>query len=126
VMPHANEPERMGRNIAAMESIDVMGLSEFLEGEKVEVDFVPWGSPPGVRRNLTLKEDLARFPEFGSDFEIFEDRLLEVMQFVFNHTTFDSEDELDAALLALYEPLGVVPGQAFDQAKVAVLDGEAV
>ena len=126
VMPHANEPERMGRNIAAMESIDVMGLSEFLEGEKIEVDFVPWGSPPGVRRNLTLKEDLARFPEFGSDFKIFEDRLLEVMQFVFNHTTFDSEDELDAALLALYEPLGVVPGQAFDQAKVAVLDGEAV
>jgi len=126
VMPHANEPERMDRNIAAMESIDVMGLSEFLEGEKVEVDFATWGSPPGVRRNLTLREDLARFPEFGSDFEIFEDRLLEVMQFVFNHTTFDSEDELDAALLVLYEPLGVVPGQAFDQAKVAVLDGEAV
>ena len=126
VMPHANEPERMDRNIAAMESIDVMGLSEFLEGEKLELDFVPWGSPPGVRRNLTLLEDLARFPEFGSDFEVFEDRLLEVMQFVFNHTTFDPEDELEAALLALYEPLGIVPGQAFDQTKVAVLDGEAV
>jgi hypothetical protein len=109
-----------------MEGIDLMGLSEFLEGEKVDVDFLPWGSPPGVQRNLTLLEDLARFPQFGSDFEIFEDRLLEVMQFVFNHTTFDSEDELDAALLALYEPLGVVPGQAFDLAKVAVLDGKAV
>ena len=126
VMPHANEPERMDRNIAAMESIDVMGLSEFLEGEKLEVDFVPWGSPPGVRRNLTLMEDLARFPQFGSDFEIFEDRLLEVMQFVFNHTTFDPNDELDAALLAIYKPLGVVPGQEFDSKKVAVLDGKAI
>jgi hypothetical protein len=126
IMPHAADAERMGRNINAMESIDLMGLSEFLEGEKVDVDFLPWGSPPGVQRNLTLMEDLARFPEFGSDFEIFEDRLLEVMQFVFNHTTFDSEDELDAALLALYEPLGVVPGQVFDPEKVAVLDGEAV
>ena len=126
VMPHAADAERMGRNINAMESIDLMALSEFLEGEKVDVDFLPWGSPPGVQRNLTLMEDLARFPELGSDFEIFEDRLLEVMQFVFNHTTFDSEDELDAALLALYEPLGVVPGQVFDPEKVAVLDGEAV
>jgi hypothetical protein len=71
-------------------------------------------------------EDLARFPQFGSDFEIFEDRLLEVMQFVFNHTTFDPNNELDAALLAIYKPLGVVPGQEFDSKKVAVLDGKAI
>lgn len=126
IMPHAAEPERMNRNVAAMKGIDVMSLSEFLNGEELEVDFLPWGSPPGVQRNLSLKEDLARFPEFGSDFEIFEDRLLEVMQFVFNHTTFDPDDELDAALLAVYEPLGVVPGRAFEPKKVAVLDGEAV
>ena len=126
IMPHAAETERMNRNITAMKSIDLLSLSEFLEGEDLDVEFMPWGSPPGVQRNLTLKEDLARFPEFGSDFEIFEDRLLEVMQFVFNHTTFDPEDELDAALLALYEQLGVVPGQAFNPDKVAVLDGEEV
>jgi hypothetical protein len=126
VMPHASEQERMSRNIAAMESIDVVDLSEFLKGEKLEVSFVPWGSPPGVRRNLTQKEYLVRLPQFGSDFEIFEDRLLEVMQFVFNHTTFDPKDELDAALLAIYKPLGVVPGQEFDPKKVAVLDGKAV
>ncbi|NDR57051.1 DUF1214 domain-containing protein [Aliiruegeria sabulilitoris] len=126
VMPHASEPERMMGNIAAMESIEVMPLSEYLGDESPETGFVLWGSPPGVGRNLTLKEDLARFPPFGSDFEIFEDRLLEVMQFVFNHITFDPDDELDAALLAVYAPLGVVPGQEFDPDSTMVLDGEAV
>ena len=45
------------------------------------------------------------------------------MQFVFNHTTFDPQDELDQELLAAYEPLGVVPGQPFDPDKVAKIDG---
>jgi hypothetical protein len=126
VMPHAAEPERMNANLAAMESVEVMPLSEYLGDQKPETGFVSWGSPPGVGRNLTLKEDLARFPEFGSDFEIFEDRLLEVMQFIFNHTTFDPDNELDAALLAIYAPLGVVPGQAFDPKATAVLDAAAV
>jgi hypothetical protein len=69
---------------------------------------------------------VARFPEFGSGFEIFESRLLEVMQSVFNHTTFDPDDELDAAVLALYEPLGVVPGKEFSPTNVAKLDGAAI
>jgi hypothetical protein len=54
---------------------------------------------------------------------VFGNNLLEVMQFVFNHTTFDPNDELDQALLAAYEPLGVVPGQPYDAAKVAKIDG---
>jgi hypothetical protein len=87
---------------------------------------LPWGSPPGVGRNLDLKEDLARFPDFGSDFEIFEDRFLEVMQFVVNHTTFDSDDELDSALLTILKPLGVEPGKEFDPDTVAVIDGTAL
>jgi len=126
IMPHAAEPERMQRNVAAMRAIDVMPLSEYRGGAHEQEAFVPWGSPPGITRTLTLEEDLARFPEFGSDFEIFEGRLLEVMQFVFNHTTFDADDELDSALLAAYAPLGVVPGRDFDPDAVARLDGERV
>ncbi len=126
IMPHAAEPARMQRNLAAMRAIDVMPLSEFRGGAEDELEYVPWGSPPGVPRSLTLKKDQARFPEFGSDLEIFEDRLLEVMQFVFNHTTFDEDDELDAALLAAYAPLEVEPGRAYDPRAVPALDGAAV
>ncbi len=125
-MPHAAEPDRLAANIAAMQSIQLVPLSEFLGESSSDLELVPWGSPPGIGRNMTLKEDLARFPAFGADFEIFEDRLLEVMQFVFNHTTFDPEDELDAALLALYGPLGVKPGNAYDPETVAELDGAEV
>jgi hypothetical protein len=32
---------------------------------------------------------------------VFEDRFIEVMQFVVNHTTFDPKDELDAGLHGL-------------------------
>ena len=54
---------------------------------------------------------------------MFADNLLEVMQFIFNHTTFDPNDEIDQALLALYKPLGVEPGKVFDTSHVAKLDG---
>ncbi len=69
----------------------------------------------------------ATFPEFGlNDFDTFENNLLEVMQFVFNHTTFDPEDPVDKAVLATYEPLGVVPGREFDPDAVADIDGEDI
>lgn len=106
-MPHAAVPKRVAGNVATMQSNRIMTLSEFIGETTVNNNLLPWGSPPIVDRNLSLKEDLARFPEFGSDFE---DRLLESMQFVFNHKTFDPSDELDAALLAIYDPLGVKPG----------------
>ena len=48
------------------------------------------------------------------------------MQFVFNHTTFDPNNELDREVLAAYEPLGVVPGQPYDPAKVAKIDGAKI
>jgi len=74
-------------------------------------------------RNLDLAEDTARFPPFGSDFEIFEDRFIEVMQFVVNHTTFDAQDELDAGLLAALKPLGIVPGKTYDPDAAPEIDG---
>ena len=126
VMPHAAEPDRLRANLAAMRKVDLEPLSEFLRKKAGEAQSLRGGSPQGIGRNLDLKEDLARFPAFGSDFEIFEDRFLEVMQFVVNHTTFDSEDELDVALLKVLKPLGVEPGREFDPDAVADIDGAAL
>ena len=106
VMPHANEPERFKRIVDQINSIKGMTLSEFL------------GKP-------APKADEVDFPPYGkTDADIFENNLLEVMQFVFNHTTFDPNLELDRKVLAAYEPLGLVPGQEYDPKKVAKIDGK--
>lgn len=106
IMPHANEPERMQRIFEAMRNIKVLTLSEFQTGTSTETG------------------DAAEFPAFGeTDFDIFGNNLLEVMQFVFNHTTFDPENEIDQKLLAVYEPLGVVPGRDYNPSHVAKIDG---
>ena len=123
VMPHAAEPARLEANRNAMQTVTVEPLSEFLGQSDDEEHFAPWDSPPGVNRNLDLAEDMARFPPFGSDFEIFEDRFIEVMQFVVNHTTFDPEDKLDAGLLAALKPLGIVPGKIYDPDAAPEIDG---
>ena len=106
VMPHASEPERMQRNLDAKRSIRAITLSEFQTGVAPE---------PGP---------LPDFPAYGaSDFDIYENNLLEVMQFVINHTTFEDDDEVDVGLLAALEPLGVVPGREYDPEAVAQIDG---
>jgi hypothetical protein len=106
VMPHANEPERMARNLAAKKAIRAVTLSEFQTGAASEPASLP------------------DFPDFGAtDFDIYENNLLEVMQFVVNHTTFEDDDEVDVELLAALEPLGVVPGQQYDATKVGQIDG---
>lgn len=106
-MPHANDPERFARVAAAMAAIEVIPLSEYLTGTAADAASV------------------VNFPDNGlSDFDVFEKNLLEVMQFVFNHTTFEDNDELDQELLAAYEPLGVVPGRSFDASQVAAIDGQ--
>ena len=65
IMPHANEPERLKANLEAMKQIRVVPLSEFLGKSKRE------------KKEATI-------PKFGeSDFDVFENNLLEVMQFVF-------------------------------------------
>jgi hypothetical protein len=106
VMPHANEPARMRRNFEAMAGVRVRTLSEYTTGAEMpdaqEADFPPYGQ---------------------SDFDLFENNFLEVMQFVVNHTTFDPADELDQAFLRTLEPLGVTPGRMFSPDAVAALDG---
>ena len=126
VMPHAAEPERLERNLAAMRRVDVEPLSEFLGRGDKEPHVRSWGSPRGISRNLDLREDTARFPPYGTDFEVFEDRFIEVMQFVVNHTTFDPNDELDAGLLAVLEPLGIAPGNSYDPDTAPEINGDAL
>ncbi|MGW8248839.1 MAG: DUF1214 domain-containing protein [Acidiferrobacterales bacterium] len=106
VMPHASEPERMQRNLEEMQSIRAVPLSEFLPG------------------SVAATGGDIDFPDFGrTDYDVFGNNFLEVMQFVFNHTTFDPDDEIDQNVLAAMEPLGVVPGTEFDPGNVAQIDG---
>ena len=108
VMPHANDPERFERIVEQMKSVKAVTLSEFRGGEAKPIDDV---ASPAVGEK---------------DADVFENNLLEVMQFVFNHTTFDPDDEIDQELLAAYEPLGVAPDGAYDPVKVAKIDGKRV
>ncbi len=85
VMPHANEPARLNRNLTAMREARLLTLSDYLGQDAGEIEFVPWQTPPGVERDLDVRRLEAEFPPFGrTDFDVFEDNLLEVMQFVFN------------------------------------------
>ena len=104
-MPHQAEPVRMARIIQALNDVKVVTLSEFQ------------GRPAKDSSDV-------KFPAYGkTDGDVFANNLLEVMQFVFNHTTFDANNAMDKAVLAAYKPLGVEPGKAFDAAKVTKLDG---
>jgi len=106
VMPHASDPERFARITEEMQTIKLTTLSEFSGGAAKPIDDI-------------------EFPAIGeTDFDIFADNLLEVMQFAFNHTTFDANNEIDQELLAAYEPLGVAPGKAYDPNQVVQLDGQ--
>ena len=106
VMPHADQPERYKRIVSQIHAIKAMSLSEFLGKPRPEPDEV-------------------QFPPYGkTDADIFGNNLLQVMQFVFNHTTFDPNFELDRKVLALYAPLGVVPGKKYNPEKVAKIDGK--
>jgi hypothetical protein len=108
IMPHGNDPDRFKRIVEQMENVKIVTLSELRGGKAKPIDDI-------------------EFPPVGQrDPDIFGNNLLEVMQFVFNHTTFDQKDELDRELLAAYDPLGVVPDQPYDAAKVAKVDGAKI
>ena len=105
VMPHANDSERYKRIMDQMKSVDVVALSKYQGGKAKPIEDV-------------------EFPSVGeTDADVFGNNLLEVMQFVFNRTTFDPKNELDQKVLAAYQPLGVEPGRKLDPAKVKKLDG---
>jgi len=105
IMPHSNDPERFQRIIKQMQAVKLVTLSEFKGGKPKPINDI-------------------KFPAVGkTDADVFGNNLLEVMQFVFNHTTFDAKDKLEQDVLAAYQPLGVVPGRAFDAAPVVKIDG---
>jgi len=105
VMPESSDPVRHARILEQIKKLKVQTLSEF----------------QGKATKATSKIE---FPAYGAtDQDTYGTNLLEVMQFVFNHTTFDSGNELDQALLAAYKPLGVEPGKSYDAAKVTPIDG---
>lgn len=65
------------------------------------------------------------FPQVGqNDADVFENNFLEVMQFVFNHLTFDENDEMDREVLAAFKPLGIVPGKTYDLETAVTIDGK--
>jgi hypothetical protein len=106
VMPHANEPARLARIIKETQSVKAVTLSEFRGGQPKALGPVA-------------------FPPVGAtDLDVFESDLPEVMQFVFNHTTFDPANDMDQAVLAAYQPLGVEPGKLLDSTAAALVDGQ--
>jgi hypothetical protein len=105
VMPHQSEPERLARIVEQANATSIETLAEY-RGQAA-----PPYEPPSAP------------PVGATDFDVFENNLLEVMQFVVNHTTFDPGHPDDQALLAAYEPLGVAPGRAFDAGRVTSIDG---
>jgi hypothetical protein len=108
IMPHASDPERFKKITDQMKSLKLVTLSEYEGGEPKPIDDIV-------------------FPLVGeTDADVFENNLLEVMQFVLNHTTFDPENEMDQAVLAAYEPLGIEPGNSYDESRVAKIDGKKI
>ncbi len=105
VMPHANEPERFELIKQQMMGIQLKTLSEYVG-------------------NTSPRYQEVLFPAIGkTDSDVFGSNLLEVMQFVFNHTTFNpNQYPLDKALLDAYAPLSVIPGQTWNPTEVAQID----
>jgi hypothetical protein len=106
VMPHSNDPARFRRIVKQMQSVKLVTLSEYRGGKAKPIDDV-------------------KFPPVGkTDADVFGNNLLEVMQFVFNHTTFDPDNEIDQGVLAAYKPLGIEPGKQYDPGAVKPIDGK--
>jgi hypothetical protein len=105
IMPHAADPERFKDIVEEIGEIKIMTFSEFNGSEAIPAESVS-------------------FPDVGqTDMDVFENNLLEVMQFVFNHISFDPEEELDQKLLEAYKPLGIVPGKEYNPEEVKI-DGK--
>ena len=105
LMPHVSEPERHASIVQQAQAVKLVTRSEYRGGQ---------AKPAG---------DIAFPPVGATDLDVFQNNLLEVMQFVFNHTTFDPDNADDQAVLAAYEPLGIEPGKAYDAGQVATIDG---
>ena len=105
VMPEAADPEKYKANIAAIDRLKLQTLSEF-EG------------------NAAKPVAKVVFPPYSDASGTFTNHFLPVMQFVFNYTTFDPNNETDQAALAALKPLGVEPGKEYDADQIPQIDGK--
>jgi hypothetical protein len=106
VMPHINDPERHAKILEQISQIRLETLSEYQ------------GKDPVIMGEIA-------FPQVGqTDADIFENNFLEVMQFIFNHISFDENDELDREVLAAFEPLGIEPGKEYVPKTAVKIDGK--
>ena len=74
IMPHASDPHRFKKITDQMKSLKLVTLSEYEGGEPKPIDDIVF----------TLVGE--------TEADVFDKNLLEVMQFVLNHTTFDPEN----------------------------------
>jgi hypothetical protein len=105
VMPEAADPAKFKANMAAISKVKLQTLSEFQ------------GKP-------RKPADKTVFPPYGKAEDIYVYNFLPVMQFVFNHTTFDSNNEMDQKALAALRPLGVKPGNTYRASQHGEIDGQ--
>jgi len=106
VMPEANDPAKFKANMAAIQQVKLQTLSEFQ------------GKP-------AKPADPETIPAYGNDQMVFTNHFQEVMQFVFNHTTFDpGKYVMDREALAALKTVGVEPGQEYDASKFPEIDGK--
>lgn len=104
VMPESSNPVKHAVILKQIKQLNLYTLSEYLKKPAAD-------------------SSKANFPAYGTtDADIFGSNLLEVMQFVFNHSTFDPSDSMDQAVLAAYKPLGIEPGKEYDPSKAAKID----
>ena len=102
IMPHANDAERFKRIVETIGTIKIETLSEYN------------GNQPKMAKEIS-------FPEVGkTDLDVYENNLLEVMQFVFNHISFDVNDPEDKAVLEAYKPLGIEPGGKYNAEEIKI------
>ncbi len=105
VMPEAGDPAKFKANMAAIQQVKFQTLSEFQ------------GKP-------AKPADPETMPAYSNDAQVFANNFQETMQFVFNHTTFDPDNEMDQAALAALKTVGVEPGKQYDADKIPTLDGK--
>jgi hypothetical protein len=105
VMPEATEPAKFKANMAAIKKVKLQTLSEF-------------------RGNPRKPADKTVFPAYGNDEDTYAHHFLPVMQFVFNHTSFDPKNEMDQKALAALKTVGVEPGRTYQASHHGQINGQ--
>ncbi len=126
VMPEAADAKKFKANMAAIQEVKLQTLSEFRGSAKKPETHVKfpllsklrgWGKKKPVTSHV-------EFPPFGKASDTFANQFLPVMQFVFNHTTFDPKNEMDQKALAALKTVGVEPGKKYDASTHKKIDGK--